>query len=236
MWPRFFFFLFRLCSCLDARLQNVRCGWISWSAGKTSWSVPCHHKTSNNRVNALRPPENNWIHTAQFLDCISPVVYHHSFFPPKWRKQSFACNESVRKQEVPRDNLFFEGSLNPAAAVCLLPQSCLIRNNFIQTLIWIFFLWKDSEKCSLFTPWKTLNLHCVFVINQPFAEFMCLHKQTEEEKKKRERKQILQTWTSRGKRGLLEEKQKCLRTFLCDYTVPDKSRHSCSHFVFWALN
>lgn len=31
------------------------------------------------------------------------------------------------------------------------------------------------------------------------------------------------------KRGLVEEKQKCLRTFLCDYTVPDKSRHSCSY-------
>lgn len=27
------------------------------------------------------------------------------------------------------------------------------------------------------------------------------------------------------KRGLVEEKQKCLRTFLCDYTVLDKSRH-----------
>lgn len=33
------------------------------------------------------------------------------------------------------------------------------------------------------------------------------------------------------KRGLVEEKQKCLRTFLCDYTVPDKSRHSCSYSV-----
>lgn len=64
---------------------------------------------------------------------------------------------------------------------------------------------------------------------------MCLHKQTQDGRKERERKQILQTWTSRGKRGLLEEKQKCLRTFLCDYTVLDKSRHSCSHFVFWAV-
>lgn len=33
------------------------------------------------------------------------------------------------------------------------------------------------------------------------------------------------------KRGLVEEKQKCLRTFLCDYTVLDKSRHSCSYSV-----
>ncbi len=33
------------------------------------------------------------------------------------------------------------------------------------------------------------------------------------------------------KRGLVEEKQKCLRTFLCDYTVLDKSRHSCTYSV-----
>lgn len=102
MWPRFFFFLFRLCPCLDARLKNVRCGWISWSAGKTSWSFPRRHKTSTNRDNARRPPENNWIHTAQFLDRISPVVYHHSLFPPKWRKQSSACNESVRNRKFLR--------------------------------------------------------------------------------------------------------------------------------------
>ena len=32
------------------------------------------------------------------------------------------------------------------------------------------------------------------------------------------------------KRGLVEEQQKCLRTFLCDYTALDKSRHSCRFF------
>lgn len=35
------------------------------------------------------------------------------------------------------------------------------------------------------------------------------------------------------KRGLVEEKQKCLRTFLCDYTVPDKSSHSSCSSVLW---
>lgn len=82
---------------------------------------------------------------------------------------------------------------------------------------------------------EDIKLTLCFCYKLPFVEFMCLHKQTQDGKKERERKQILQTWTSRGKRRLLEEKQKCLRTFLCDYTVLDKSRHSCSHFVFWAF-
>lgn len=79
---------------------------------------------------------------------------------------------------------------------------------------------------------------CIVVLLQTgiYVEFTCLHKQTEEGKKERgeetDSQDLDEPWE---KRALVEEKQKCLRTFLCDYTVLDKSRHSCSHFVHWAL-
>lgn len=90
----------------------------------------------------------------------------------------------------------------------------------------------------LSAPLKTLSLYCSAPINQPFVVFMCLHKQSEgtrerEEGRERAREEtdsqdLDEPWE---KRGLVEEKQKCLRTFLCDYKVRDKSRHSCSYSV-----
>lgn len=234
MWPRFFFFLFPLCSCLDARLKNVRCSWISWSAGKTSWSVPCRHKTSTNRDNALRPPE-----TTEYTQHNSSTAFRLwfiiiPFFPPNGEN-----NRSLVMKAS--ENRKFLGTICSSKVHSTLLPPCVCFHKAVWLEITLDLNLDILPPVGIlrnvhFSHPGKLNLHCVFVINQPFVEFMCLHKQTEEGKKKRERKQILQTWTSRGKRGLLEEKQKCLRTFLCDYTVPDKSRHSCSHFVFWALN
>lgn len=76
---------------------------------------------------------------------------------------------------------------------------------------------------------KTLIWGCHSPINQRYS---CVSTNTEGGRETLERRRGREETDSQDldepweKRGLVEEKQKCLRTFLCDYTELDKSRHS----------
>lgn len=95
-------------------------------------------------------------------------------------------------------------------------------------------LLNGSEKVCLVFHLKFLRglvALCAFPLNQPLWH-SCVSTKHERGRKgegeETDSQDLDEPWE---KRGLVEEKQKCLRTFLCDYTGPDKSRHSFTHSV-----
>lgn len=89
----------------------------------------------------------------------------------------------------------------------------------------------------LFLLFKALSMYCSSPINQPLW-YSCVSTSRESVRKRDRGRETEQEETDSQdldkpweKRGLVEEKQKCLRTFLCDYTGLEKSRHSCSYSV-----
>lgn len=103
-----------------------------------------------------------------------------------------------------------------------------------QTLAWMFTRQGFSEdigSCSL-CFWR--HWACIVVLLQTSLCGIRASPQTEREweggreREETDSQDLDEPWE---KRGLVEEKQKCLRTFLCDYTVLEKSRHSCSYSV-----
>lgn len=100
--------------------------------------------------------------------------------------------------------------------------------------LWRVLLNSSQKKVCLVFHLKFLRglvALCAFPLNQPLWH-SCVSAKHERGRKgegeETDSQDLDEPWE---KRGLVEEKQKCLRTFLCDYTGPDKSRHSFTYSV-----
>lgn len=121
-------------------------------------------------------------------------------------------------------------------AVCLFPWFFLLiyAGNTFAWMIFSRSLWR--HRLLPFVLLKTLSLYCSSPINRPLW-YSCVSNierqqergsETEGGREETDSQDMDEPWE---KRGLGEEKQKCLRTFLCDYTELDKSRHSSTYSV-----
>lgn len=178
----------------------------------------CHETVTNTDKN-----QSPWNHKSLVARSSKSIPLH--IF---WVLQTVIClwwkhHNTGNSPRTATCNMCLESSLNFALLrVCFQEFSVWFRPDIAHNLpVWMFppgGFSADRHSCS-FAPAKTLNLHCISPINRPFVLFMCFRERTSgskrqrgrkgargrevERERERERKQILKTWTSRGKREVL---------------------------------